>query len=563
MRRLTLLRELAMAALLCLPAASSLAQAGTAPFTIRMPPDGSTVRETVNVEIPRASIPENGFVAFFIDGVFDVALSPQKGAPADSPFLYQWDTKALKVSDGPHTLRAVLYAPVDSSLGAAQVTQKASSEVNVTVANRIHQDLGRVLLRYKLHSGQNLRYTRGGRTYIVGGVTEQAVSTSDQDLARMTGSLLLNVEDANSTSSLVRNKLTSLTVTVNGQEYTLPSSDLSDSMYQEVNPRGLVQYETGASTGTQQFESQGLAVDNSIELPLLPAQAVQQGDVWYTPKQRIAIPGVPPDQQPKEDVKNTFEDVEWQNNYPTIRIRQEYSGHAGKLPIQVGPVLVSFPRVKYQRDIYVAWHSGTLIRTDQTLTISGRTTQVIGQSAPGAGGAGAAGGMGKFGGGLGMMGGAPGPGGFGGVPGPGGFSGLPGKSGGAFPGGFGGGGFPGVPGKGGGAFPGGFGGGRAGGGAFPGGFGGGRQGGGAFPGGFGGGGFPGVPGKGGGAFPGGFGGAQGGPGAFGGRPGMGGAFPGGAGGGFGITPPTGGIGSAPEHPVVIRAVTDTRLKSTH
>src|SRR5690348_16023033 len=47
-----------------------------APFTIRRPPDGATVREKVHVLVPLASIPTGGYVAYYIDGQFRVALAP-------------------------------------------------------------------------------------------------------------------------------------------------------------------------------------------------------------------------------------------------------------------------------------------------------------------------------------------------------------------------------------------------------------------------------------------------------------------------------------------------------
>src|SRR5438105_13805565 len=70
-----------------------------APFTIRYPPDGATVRENVRIEVPLASIPENSYVAYSIDGLFRVALSPtaeQRAKSASKPgarFVYVWDTK--------------------------------------------------------------------------------------------------------------------------------------------------------------------------------------------------------------------------------------------------------------------------------------------------------------------------------------------------------------------------------------------------------------------------------------------------------------------------------------
>ena len=58
------------------------AHAQGAPFTIRRPPDGSTVREAVRVQIPRSSIGEKSFVVMYIDGKFDVALDPQRAPDA-------------------------------------------------------------------------------------------------------------------------------------------------------------------------------------------------------------------------------------------------------------------------------------------------------------------------------------------------------------------------------------------------------------------------------------------------------------------------------------------------
>src|SRR2546427_7446254 len=76
-----------------------------APFTIRRPPDGSTVREKVKVEIPLASIPEGGYVAFSIDGKFRIALTPTPEQrdhmkPGD-PYVFMWDSKApVKIPGG-------------------------------------------------------------------------------------------------------------------------------------------------------------------------------------------------------------------------------------------------------------------------------------------------------------------------------------------------------------------------------------------------------------------------------------------------------------------------------
>src|SRR6266550_1794491 len=99
-----------------------------APFTIRYPPDGATVRESIRVEVPLASIPENAYVAYSIDGQFRVALSPteeQRTKGATRPgarFVFVWDSKEpMKLragmreeqpKDGEHEISATLYVPL-------------------------------------------------------------------------------------------------------------------------------------------------------------------------------------------------------------------------------------------------------------------------------------------------------------------------------------------------------------------------------------------------------------------------------------------------------------------
>src|SRR5207244_4112924 len=97
-----------------------------------------TVREKLRIEIPRESIHAGGFVALYVDDTFAVALPPEEEeeGSAKVPFTYVWDTKGTGVTDGEHTLRAVLYEP--SAGQQTGVNEVARSEVRVTVANKIN-----------------------------------------------------------------------------------------------------------------------------------------------------------------------------------------------------------------------------------------------------------------------------------------------------------------------------------------------------------------------------------------------------------------------------------------
>jgi hypothetical protein len=427
---------------------SAQAQGSQAPFTIRRPPDGATVKEKVRIEIPRASIGQGSFVAFFVDDKFIVAQAPP--APSLSQarerfFTYIWDTKEQDAdgnttSDGEHSIRAVLYDPVADSNATEP---KAESEVKVNVANKIKTDPGAIYLRYKYREGANLTYDRDSKSLVVSALSGLE-ATDDIELADASSKHLLGIEDVQPQVSLVRNKLTKLSLVQNGQQINVDPRQLSVSMYQELDPLGQVHYETGENTGLLEFTALGLPVDNALELPLLPYTRVSIGDTWRTSGQRIDVPGLPPALQPRVTLDNKFEGLEWEGGRPTAKIRQTYQGPLGST-IQFGPIEVTSPTVTYDRVIYIAYKSGTLVKTVRTLTVTGRTSDPLTslQAATPAGGMAAGpfpggrfpGRMGMGGappgmmmpGGPGMMGGGP-PGMMGG--GAGGYRGMRGMGGG-------------------------------------------------------------------------------------------------------------------------------------
>ena len=426
-------------------------QAQGAPFTIRRPPDGSTVRETVQIQIPRTSIGAESFVVIYIDGKFDVALDPQRSADSSTMdsdgslhkittdshfFTYTWDTKALNISDGQHSIRAVLFDPAPGGVANLGATQSATTEVKLTVANKITDGPATLSLRYKYPEGHNLEYTRASKSVRVGGNVSN--SNSDQDLSAINSKLMLAIMSNDPSGlALVRNKLTSLAILSGGQEATFPTSQLSGSMYQELDSHGQVHYETGSTSGLAEFTAQGLPVDNTLELPVLPTKSVAVGQTWTTPDQRIDIPGLPPILQPRVKLQNTLVDLEWEGNYRTAKIHQ----HADdvKLPgdFAFGQIPLTSSSVTFDRDIYIAYTSGTLVKMSRTLTIKGRTTTPPpdngSSSAGGSGGGLLNGSRGSGARRSRSSGGAMGRPGMQGMPGSGGPMGMPGSGG--FPGG--------------------------------------------------------------------------------------------------------------------------------
>ena len=377
----------------CAAILSSLGSAGIAraqsPFTIHRPPDGSTVREKVRIDIPRASVGAGGFVSFFLDDKFQVAVSPEgQSAGEGNWFTYLWDTKAAGAKDGEHTIRAVLFEPAADSTSATAVTEKGRSEVKVNVANLITDGPRSLILEYKYVEGQNFEYVRTSKSTVEGGTNDDATVRADKDLAQTRSRLVLDIQDVRKDPeldvkiALVRNKLEALSIlTSNGREVTLDPIQLSGSMYQELLPDGTVHYETGAVASLTEFSAKGLPIDHTLDLPLLPSGQVTVGDdgrEWKTENQRLDIPGLASTEQPEVTLTNKLIDLEWEHNRPTAKIHQHYDGHIEKA-VKFGNIRISSPHITYDRDVYFAYNSGTLIKTVRTLTIEGRTRSGVGQ----------------------------------------------------------------------------------------------------------------------------------------------------------------------------------------
>ena len=384
-----------------------------APFTIRYPPDGASVRENVRVEVPLASIPEGGYVAYAIDGSFRVALSPtaeQRAAAAAKPgarFVFVWNTKEpMKLragmkeeqpKDGEHEISATLYVPSAGGPGAS--VAKQTSSVKVNLRNRISEDPGPIRLRYRFADGSSRYYNRKGDTSVVAGLSQGFVQgTTDQELVSQKSRLLIAVEDKYADqSAIIRNKLTDLTVRQGGQETEYPVESLPKSLYQQVSPLGYVLYQNDTPT-FDQFAQLGVPVDTTLLLPKLPESPVRVKDTWVSPKERLDLPGTPPNQQPIVAMKSTFEGLEWEGGYPTAKIHQVFDSSKGtfKTPktIVFGNVQVENPQIKYERDIYIAYRSGTLVKMVRRMEVTGKAAGgVQGGAAPGMGGAMPGGGM--------------------------------------------------------------------------------------------------------------------------------------------------------------------------
>ena len=422
------------------------------PFTIRYPPDGSIVREKVHIKVPMASIPEGGYISVDIDGHFVVALAPsasqRASAQPGSTFEYIWDTKSpmklgrnqtIYPADGVHTISISLFSPRPSDQGNGDMLS-GSSSIQVTLKNKVEMDSD-VTLRYKFIDGETHYYKRTGTTLVTDDKNQNQTDKSDYMQRSM---LLTSVDDKYSNGhAIFRNKLTKLSVTVGGQETIYPDDQLPKSLYQELDPNGLVLYQN-RTTSFDAFAMLGIPISATLDLPILPQTPVHIGDAWDTANVPLDIPGTAPDKQPKVTVQSKLVDFEWQDGYPSAKIHQHYEGTPGKT-ITYGVQEIESPKITFDRDIWVAIRAGILLKVYRQMDITGNLVQDINPIG---------GGVMGMGGGSSMYGPGSSPyGGSGGYPGasgaPGGYPGMSGSSYGGYPGAAGG-----YPGSSGGGYPG-------------------------------------------------------------------------------------------------------------
>jgi hypothetical protein len=441
------------------PAPAAVAPAG--PIHISLPFNKAIVRESVPIRLHE--FPQGGYVAVSIDGRF-VTAQALPNSPREPVFV--WDTKAgyapadapdtlRTYNDGLHALTIVVYDKRSQMVGNDTVSVQLSNRINLPASQGI-------TLTYPWKTSRDLRYQR--RTALTAASTDAPPLGSPPPIQESRLRFARSVENATGGEYLVRDEIIPVDRSARSKPFVsyvatrgsvVPLSQVR-ALYRTVDARGRV---------LSDLPSENRANSIGFSIPVLPPRRVSVGAHWQSPV-KLTLDWTSPTPA-TVTATSTLEGFEWQDRYPTAKIRETYAGPALFRPAPGSPLPpLAAQDIKFERVIYFAYNAGRIVRMQTTLSLTTNTPGLVSLGAFGA----AAGGYPGGGGG-----GYPGGGFGGGYPGGGG-GGYPGGGGGGYPGGGGGG----YPGGGGGGYPGGFGGG-----GYPGGGGGGYPGGG-----FGGGGFP-------------------------------------------------------------------------
>jgi hypothetical protein len=346
------------------PAPAEVALAGA--VQIVQPFNKAVVRESVPIML--RDFPAGGYVSVSIDGKFVTAQAlPQKqNAP-----VYVWDTKGEDTdpdnsttpktyNDGPHALTLAVYTAQNKLVGQDSVSVQLANKINLPASEGIK-------LTYPWKTGLTLRYQR--RTTLTAVPTEASSTASVQVLQQSLLRFQRSVENAEGDSSLIRDEIIPVDksvkpkafvsyVATHGQSVALTSGVHAE--YREVDARGQV---------LSRLASQNTANSIGFSIPVLPPRRVSAGAHWESPV-KITLDWTSP-YPTTVQATSTLEDFEWQDRYPTAKIRETYAGPATFFPGPGSAVpAIQSQGIKFERIIYFAYNAGRVVRTQTTLTLT-------------------------------------------------------------------------------------------------------------------------------------------------------------------------------------------------
>lgn len=327
------MKRLAAVALATVMVAGALAQ-GT--FTIRRPVDGSKVRETVKVRIPKNSIPEGGYIGVLVNGKFLEAVVP--GVEGDD-YVYNLDTKARKLPDGPLTIETVLYFYTQ---GSPMVLNRSSVNVNLDNSTSIiNNNPDGFRLRYRFTPGMEYNYNRTDESAVAIVTQAQAqLGSRAAEFVTATSNVRYLIAHHNNYGSegLIRMQA----LPAKGKDYAWLNIAGADEPVRfrdfEMHPIFMRITNTGREVFTSLplfFPWEGGGVDARTDLfalfpqPILPTRSVEVGDTWQA---AIPIPQLDLENRNEKEsyilnqvARGTLEAVEWEQGIPCAKIRTELS----------------------------------------------------------------------------------------------------------------------------------------------------------------------------------------------------------------------------------------------
>ncbi|MCW5941186.1 MAG: hypothetical protein KIS66_03080 [Fimbriimonadaceae bacterium] len=372
-----------------------------APFTIVRPADGSKVRETVNILMPKDSIPEGGYIGVFLNGRFiEGTLPPVSG----KYYSYALDTKNRKIPDGIQNVEVVLYQDVN---GQPRVVDRSSIEINVQNSASIQVPAEGIALRYRFVPDRTYFYRVDNKVTMSSISEEQnrlGGRAAEQDVESQVFRMMYAVDNVfPGGDGLVRmaaqplkgKKTVFLSTTMNPDGRFYDESEMAPIYMRLTNTGRQVWGNVPAYWPIEGGGGIGSTTNlfANFPLPTLPPKRVKPGDVWagrfqlgqfdmnqlYTTNSLVQT----------FPARGEFLGVEWERGFPCARIRQ--SVELGAKSVE-GEKLKKEGRdftdekVQVTENYWFSLDSGLLVRLDREISMDMVSTQPSsGVGVPGAG----------------------------------------------------------------------------------------------------------------------------------------------------------------------------------
>lgn len=352
-------------------------------FTIRRPADGARVRETVNIRIPKNSIPEGGYLGIVVNGKFVEAVMPKVEG---DDYVYGLDTKARGIPDGPATIEAILYMYSNNN---PVVLNRSSVQVTVDNHTSIKVPEGGLDIKYMFKPGSEFKYdvTLKSTVSTVSQAQAQLGSRGREiNLTNENVRMLWAVDNAYSTPTgtqgLVRIQL--LPDKGKGYVWATPTGASQPELIFEDQMMSLFHRLT--NKGREVFSSfptyfpmdgtSGVGRSNTewfltYPFPILPARKLQVGDVFPT---GINIGAVPDDGNLIGSDKfykalpgrGVFEGVEWRDGIPCAKLSMTLQLGAKDLKDlkSINGLPGDAQNLKVQQLVWMALDRGVIVRQE-------------------------------------------------------------------------------------------------------------------------------------------------------------------------------------------------------
>lgn len=374
---------------------------------IQTPRDGATVREKVQIVIPRTNIPPNGFLALYIDNEFIVAQSPsttQRG-----PVVFVWDTKQPRGKIG-LTAEQRDFAEGEHVLEVRSYNQEGGvverDQVSVLLNNRVPTPNRQpVRLSYKFRVDDKLTYqlrteieatstgTSGGASPYPAGGYPGAYSggaagfpgpggafpgpgvsgESGAGGPGFPGGVGFDPNGASQTQSYTEFRKVTVHVADNAGAMALlrefpenPITVISNGTKQPVQVPAISRYYFLTAQGddrvTAAMRRQGQ--EPFYNVIRLPANSIRVGDEWKATV-NISLGAYIPERI-EVVATNVVEAVEWELGSPSARIRSTYTW-SGKLSIPTMGISEADCKLKGSSVIHFAPATGRPLRAVHNL----------------------------------------------------------------------------------------------------------------------------------------------------------------------------------------------------